>query len=68
MKESKHHTYEEALELIEQIIEGIDPEEAVNVSDITGRVKLADQHKQIAKATKMMLRKYGIKYREEQTW
>lgn len=68
MKECKHHTYETALELIEQIIEGIDPEETVNVSDITGRIKLADQHNEITKATIMLLKKYGIGYQEESKW
>ena len=65
MKECKHHTYDEALELIEQMIEGIDPEETVNVSDITGRIKLADQTSNITKATIMLLKKYGIGYQEE---
>lgn len=64
MKECKHHTYDEALELIEQIIEGIEPEETVNVSDITGRIKLAEQNGEITNSTIMLLKKYGIDYKE----
>ena len=62
MKESKHHTYDEALEQIEQMIEAIDPGETVKVSDITGRIGLADHRNEITKATVMLLRKYGINF------
>lgn len=62
MKECKHHTYETALELIEQMVEAIDPGETVNVNDITGRIKLADRSSEITKATVMLLRKYGINF------
>lgn len=65
MKECKHHTYETALEQIEQLIEAIDPGETVNVNDITGRIKLADQKSEITKATIMLLKKYGIGYQED---
>lgn len=65
MKERKHHTYETALEQIEQIIEAIDPDETVDVNDITGRIKLADQKSEITKSTIMLLKKYGIGYQEE---
>lgn len=65
MTECKLHTYETALELIEQMIEGIDPDETVNVSDITGRIKLADPLNDITQTTIMLLKKYGIEYREE---
>jgi hypothetical protein len=64
MKECKHHTYESALERIEQMIEAIDPGETVKVSDITSRIKLADQTNEITKATIMLLNKYGIDYKE----
>ena len=63
----KHHTYEKALERIEQMIEATDPDEIVNVSDYIEQVKVADI-KEATKATKMMLKKYGIRYREETTW
>lgn len=66
MKESKHHhTYETLLEQIEQMIETINPSVTVNVSDITGRIKDADQNKEIIKATIMLLKKYGVGYQEE---
>ena len=65
MKERKHHTYETVLEQIEQMIESIDPCETVNVSDIIGRIKLADQKSEITKSTIMLLKKYGIGYQEE---
>ena len=67
MKESKRQpdTFETALEKIERIIENIDLDETVNVSDITGRFNLADHSNDITKATIMLLKKYGIKYKEE---
>jgi hypothetical protein len=66
MKESKHQpdTYETALEKIEQIIEAIDPDEEVNVKDITCRIKLADCNTELTEATIMLLNKYGIDYKE----
>ena len=67
MKERKHHTYEKALERIEQMREATDPDEIVNVSDYIEQVQVADI-KEATKATKMMLKKYGIRYREETTW
>lgn len=66
MKECKHQTdtYESALEQLEQIIEVIDPDETVNVKDITGRIKLADRNTELTEATIMLLKKYGIEYKE----
>ena len=66
MKECKHQTdtYETALEKIEQIIENIDPDKTVNVKDITGRIKLADRNTELTEATIMLLKKYGIEYKE----
>lgn len=67
MKECKHQTdaYEAALEQIEQMIERIDPDVTIHISDITGRIKLADQGSEITKATIMLLKKYGIEYQED---
>ena len=66
MKECKHQTdtYEAALEQLEQIIEVIDPDETVNVKDITCRIKLADRNTELIEATIMLLKKYGIDYKE----
>lgn len=66
MKECKHQNdcFESALEHIEEMIENIDPDMTVHISDITGRVKLADQNSDITKATIMLLKKYGITYQE----
>ena len=62
MKIHKHHTYEKALEQIEQMIEETDPDKIVNVSDFTERVKIADRSNEITKATVMLLKKYGINF------
>ncbi len=66
MKECKHQTdtYKAALEQLEQIIEVIDPVETVNVKDITCRIKLADRNTELTEATIMLLKKYGIEYKE----
>lgn len=58
----KHHTYEKALERIEQMIEATDPDEIVNVSDYIERVDVAGMRSEITKATTMLLQKYGIRY------
>mgnify|MGYP005613218505 CR=1 FL=1 len=66
MKECKHQTdtYKAAMEQLEQIIEVIDPVETVNVKDITSRIKLADRNTELTEATIMLLKKYGIEYKE----
>lgn len=66
MKESKHQpdTYETALEKIEQIIENIDPGKTVSITEITEGIKVSGQSNEITKATIMLLKKYGIDYRE----
>jgi hypothetical protein len=67
MKERKHQTdtYEAVVEQLEQIIENIDPNAKVLVSDITGQIKLTGRNSEITKATIMLLKKYGIEYKEE---
>ena len=66
MKESKHQpdTYETALEKIEQIIENIDPDVTVSIKEITERVKVTGRDSEMTKATIMLLKKYGIDYKE----
>ena len=66
MKESKHqNVFETALEQIEQMIESIEPDKPVRVSDITRRIKPEIRNGAITKATVMLLKKYGITYLED---
>ena len=62
MKESKHqaHSFEDTLEMIEKTIEQMEPGRVVRLCDITG----TKMDKQINSATVMLLKKYGITYRE----
>lgn len=66
MKECKHQTdtFESALEQIEQMIESIAPDVTVHIKDITGRIKLADRNTELTEAAIMLLKKYGIEYKE----
>lgn len=66
MKECKHQTdtYESALEQIERMIESIAPDVTIHIKDITGRIKLADRNTELTEATIMLLKKYGIDYKE----
>lgn len=66
MKKHQHHTntFEETLEKIEQIIECVDPDMTVRISDITGMAKVEQKNNAIISATKMLLNKYGINYKE----
>lgn len=66
MKECKHQTdtYESALEQIEQMIESIATDVTIHIKDITGRIKLADRYTELTEATIMLLKKYGIEYKE----
>ena len=66
MKECKHQTdtYESALEQIEQMIKSISPDVTVHIKDITGRIQLADRNTALTEATIMLLKKYGIDYKE----
>lgn len=67
MKESKHQTdtFETALEQIEQMIECMEPDKPIRISDITGRINPEIRNGSIRKATTMMLKKYGIRYLED---
>lgn len=66
MKESKHQpdTYENALEKIERIIENLDPCGTISIKDITERIKVSGRKSEITEATIMLLKKYGIDYKE----
>ena len=62
MKGFKQTTsFEETIEVVERIIEAMEPGKVVRLRDIIG--KNADRA--IAKATVMLLKKYGITYLED---
>lgn len=67
MKESKHQTdtFETALEQIEQMIECMETDKPIRISDITRRIKPEIRNGDITKATRMLLKKYGITYLED---
>ena len=67
MKESKHQTdtFETALEQIEQMIECMEPDKPIRISDITRRINPEIRNGDIRKATCMLLKKYGITYLED---
>lgn len=63
----KHQTdtFEMALEQVEQMIESMDVDKPVRVSDITKKITAAKGNRDIARATTMLLQKYGITYLED---
>ena len=63
MKNQNHHNqFEEAIEAIERIIEGIEPGMTIRISDIADKVNMVKVDCAVKKATIMLLKKYGIKY------
>lgn len=67
MKGCKHQDdfYGLALEQIEQMIECIEPDKPIRISDITRRIKPEIRNGDITRATRMLLKKYGITYLED---
>ncbi len=67
MKECKHQvdTFEAALEQIERMIERMETDKPIRISDITKKVNPANRNGDITRATAMLLKKYGITYTEE---
>lgn len=63
----KHQTdtFETALEEIEQMIECIETDKPIRISDITRRIKPEIRNGDITKAARMLLKKYGITYLED---
>lgn len=57
-------TFEDILEKIEGIIEGIEPGKLTRVSEIAKRANVT-MDSATRKATIMLLKKYGIRYKEE---
>lgn len=57
-------TFEDILEKIEGIIEGIEPGKLIRVSEIAKRANVT-MDSATKKATIMLLKKYGIRYKEE---
>lgn len=58
------NTPETSLERIEQIIESLESGGVVNVDDITAKAEMANPSRPIRSATMMLLKKYGIEYKE----
>ncbi len=67
MKGYKHqtNTFETVLDQVERMIEQIEPGTNIRIGDITGRLNPENRNSDIAKATGMLLKKYGRTYREE---
>lgn len=57
-------TFEDILEKIEGIIEGIEPGKLIQVSEIAKKANVT-MDSATRKATIMLLKKYGIRYKEE---
>lgn len=57
-------TFEDILEKIETIIEGIEPGKLTRVSEIAKKANVT-MDSATKKATIMLLKKYGIRYKEE---
>lgn len=57
-------TFEDILEKIEGIIEGIEPGKLIWVSEIAKRANVT-MDSATKKATIMLLKKYGIRYKED---
>lgn len=57
-------TFEDILEKIETIIEGIEPSKLIRISEIAKRANVT-MDSATRKATIMLLKKYGIKYAKE---
>ena len=63
MKKQIHHNqFDETIEKIEQIIESIEPETAISISDIAAKVNMVKMDSAVKTATIMLLKKYGIRY------
>lgn len=57
-------TFEDILEKIEGIIEGIEPGKLIRISEIARKANVT-MTSATRRATIMLLKKYGIKYKEE---
>ena len=57
-------TFEDILEKIEGIIEGIEPGKLIQVSEIAKKANVT-MDSATRKAIHMLLKKYGIRYKEE---
>lgn len=57
-------TFDDILEKIEGIIEGIEPGKLIRVSEIAKKANVT-MDSATRKATIMLLKKYGIRYKEE---
>lgn len=64
-KQNHHNQFEEAIEAIERIIEGIEPGMTIRISDIAAQVNMVKMDSAVKSATIMLLKKYGIKCAKE---
>lgn len=63
MKEQNHRNhFDDTIEKIEQIIEGIEPGTTISIGDIAAKVNVPNTDKAMKKATIMLLKKYGVGY------
>lgn len=61
----QNDSFERTLEQVEQMIERMDTDKPIRISDITKKIKPATCNGDITKATAMLLQKYGITYLED---
>lgn len=61
----QNDTFEAALEQVEQMIERMDADKPIRISDITKKINPATRNGDVKRATAMLLKKYGITYLED---
>ncbi len=63
MKKQNHRNqFDDTIEKVEQIIEGIEPSATLRLVDIARMVNMAKMDSATKNATFMLLEKYGIRY------
>ena len=63
MKKQNHRNqFDDTIEKIEQIIEGIEPSATLRLADFARMVNMAKMDSATKNATYMLLEKYGIRY------
>ena len=63
MKKQNHRNqFEDTIEKIEEIIEGIEPGAAINIGDIATKANVLKMDNAVKNATIMLLKKYGVRY------
>lgn len=63
MKKQNHRNqFDDTIEKIEQIIEGIEPGTTANINGIAEKANVPKEDKAVKKAIIMLLKKYGVGY------